>query len=322
MSTLLTKSEQGIIVFHFFKSLKYPIRLTLSLLLIIVGLAMQFFMFRLFPGLLLVFAGNLLLLVKGYDNRLKLGRYDHNAQWKNISREQVDKLEQMHKKIKSWDKSLLDITNTLGFWMFVIIVIIITYLFVNGNNTYNKSYYILAFDIIALILPHWFTGVRKILTLPELIMKINTFKSMLKLFQGKMASCQVDFFVQLIEGEKRKEKKKNIPLPNDIKLKITPKYPPENFLGIYAQISINDVSGTKYPYFYTVFVAKPEYKLHQRTSFYKPTAGLIKKYTTQKEVDVLIIRQFTTRTSGYHTSVKAINKIMTDTLTVLDKLIK
>lgn len=320
MSTLLTKSEQGLIVFHFFKSMKYPLRLILSLLLIAGGMALQVYMFAVLPGLVFVFAGNLLLLVKGYDNRLKLGRYNHNIKWENMSREQVDALQQMHKKIKTWDRSALDITNTLGFWMFVILTIIIIYLFVNGNDIYNRSYYILAFDIIALILPHWFTGVRKILTLPVLIMKINIFKTVINLFSEKLSSYRTDFLVQLIEGEKAKDKTKKIPLPYDMKLKIMPQNPPEDFLGVYAQISVNDVSGTKYPYFYTVLVAKPGYNLQQKTSFYKPSPGLIKEYTTQKEVDVLVIRQFTTRTSGYHTGVKVINTIMQDTLSVLNKM--
>ena len=315
MSSLLNKSEQGTLVFHIIKPLKYPYRISLSLLLIISGFLIQFFYYATFPGLFLVLSGNLLMLVKGYDNRLKMGKLSNYSKWENIGNEKVNKLVEMHKKIISWDRSALDITNVLGFWMFFILSIIVIILLINGAEYYNKSYLILAFNIIVLIIPHWFTGVKKILTLPTLIMKINLLNKLLTTHQQGLNKLNNEFLVQL-NGESQSKL-----LPHDIKIRVSAENAPEGFLGLYGQIAVNNVNGVKYPYFYVVLVAKPEFNLVDKTKSYKPPVNIIKEYTAQTDVDVLIIRQFTTTTSGYQTKETAINSIFSEGLQQFNSII-
>ena len=314
MSAILNKSEQGTIVFLLFKSLKYSLRVVLCMVLIVTGLVLQFYYYSAFPGILVVLFGNLFLLVKGYDNRLKMGKLNPYSQWENISREQVDKLANLHKKIMSWDRSALDITNVLGFWMFFILALIVFILFINGADYFNKSYNILALNIIVLIIPHWFTGVRKILTKPILILKISLLNNLLSKFQTKISEMNIDFLVQL-KGEKADKA-----LPEDIKIKVSSLKDSEFFLGMYGQICVNDVNGAKYPYFYIVLVGKPEFNLKEKTKNYKPPLNLIKEYTIQQDVDVLVIRQFTTSTSGYHTNEKVYCQIFEEGLAVCNLL--
>jgi len=284
------------------------------MILIVLGLGLQFYYYSAFPGFLVVLFGNLFLLVKGYDNRLKMGKLNSYSQWENISKEQVDKLANLHKKIISWDRSALDITNVLGFWMFFIMALIVIILFINGADYYNKSYNILALNIIVLVIPHWFTGVRKILTKPILILKINLLNNLIFKFQSEISEMNIDFLVQF-KGEKAKKA-----LPEDIKIKVSTPKDPEYFLGMYAQICINDVNGSKYPYFYIVLVGKPEFNLKEKTKNYKPPLNMIKEYTIQKDVDVLVIRQFTTSTSGYHTKEKVYCQIFQEGLSILKAL--
>ena len=78
---LLSKSEQGMVVFHLAKSMKYKFRLTLSILLILSGFILQYKMLNVIPGIFLVLAGNLFLLVKGYDTRIKLDKFKPDAEW-------------------------------------------------------------------------------------------------------------------------------------------------------------------------------------------------------------------------------------------------
>ena len=77
MSTnILNKSNQDVVVFHFWKSLSYYPRLALSLGLILTGFILQFYMLNLIPGIFVIFVGNIFLLVKGYHNKVKVGKFD------------------------------------------------------------------------------------------------------------------------------------------------------------------------------------------------------------------------------------------------------
>jgi hypothetical protein len=88
-------------------------------------------------------------------------------------------------------------------------------------------------------------------------------------------------------------------IPDDIKLKVALADQHPDFMGLYGQVVTNDVQGTSYPYFYVVLVAKRGYGLG-RLQVDAPTYAVVELAPTE-EVDVLIIRQFTTDRSGYHT---------------------
>jgi len=91
--------------------------------------------------------------------------------------------------------------------------------------------------------------------------------------------------------------------PNDTRLLIRFKDAPKDFIGLQGQISINSVKGRPYPYFYVVLIAKHSFNLLEKfgkRSFDK----LVVERKKTGEVDVIVIRQRTTKTSGYHTNVK------------------
>jgi len=89
--------------------------------------------------------------------------------------------------------------------------------------------------------------------------------------------------------------------PNDARFMIRFKGAPEDFIGLQGQISINSVKSTQYPYFYVVIIAKSGFQLFKK--FGKPTLKNIAIENKETgEVDVIVIRQFTTQTSGYHTN--------------------
>ena len=91
--------------------------------------------------------------------------------------------------------------------------------------------------------------------------------------------------------------------PNDTRLMIRFKDGPNDFIGLQGQVSINSVKGRPYPYFYIVLIAKHSFNLLKKfgkRSFEK----LVVERKKTGEVDVVVIRQRTTKTSGYHTNVK------------------
>lgn len=90
--------------------------------------------------------------------------------------------------------------------------------------------------------------------------------------------------------------------PNDARVLVKFKDAPDEFIGLQGQISINTVKGRSYPYFYVVLIARPGFGLLDKFKSLK--AGLHKVTVEQKktgEVDVIVLRQTTTKTSGYHT---------------------
>jgi hypothetical protein len=93
--------------------------------------------------------------------------------------------------------------------------------------------------------------------------------------------------------------------PNDTRILVRFKDAPDAFIGLQGQISINTVKSTVYPYFYTVLLARPEFGLFERYGSAKVSLDKITVENKETgEVDVIVIRQTTTKTSGYHTNRK------------------
>jgi hypothetical protein len=88
--------------------------------------------------------------------------------------------------------------------------------------------------------------------------------------------------------------------PNDVRFLTKFKDTPDDLIGLQAQISINKVKGRPYPYFYVVIIAKHGFNLFKKFSSKEPDKLVIEQKRTG-EVDVIVIRQRTTKTSGYHT---------------------
>jgi hypothetical protein len=302
MSTFLSKEEQGVVIFHIWKSLTYNARMGLSLFLIIIGFLIQYYSFSTIPGVFFILVGNLLLLVKGYDNRIKLPAYKAAAEWVKTDNEHLEQIVEINKKLKKWNISATDISNPRGILFFILVLVIVFFIYFIGESSYYPGIDIIAIDVLILLLPHWFTGIKRITTTPELISKIALYKDLMKNYTEKLTMDKVDYMI-LVKGEDEK-------LPEDVKMKITFENQPESLMGMYVQISMNNVEGRDYPYFYVVLVAKQE--MHMLDKYYQSVnvpAKVIKEQSRADGTEIIIIRQYTTKSSGYHTDAKAIKSI-------------
>ncbi len=90
-------------------------------------------------------------------------------------------------------------------------------------------------------------------------------------------------------------------LPMDTRLLVKFKNAPSTFIGLQGQVSINTVKSRNYPYFYLVLLAKPEFHLFEKFEDHSLDKLVIERKKTEG-VDVIVIRQRTTKTSGYHTN--------------------
>jgi len=289
----LSKNEQGIVVFKVFPSIEYKKRMLISFSLIILGIALQIFFYNLFAGIIFILCGSIMQVVTGYDNRIKVGRYRPDAEWQKSDINKLDEILQFDRKMKSWDRSAIDISNGLGLFTLLIVIAVIFIIFMVGINTNNWSLIIISVDAAVLLFPHWVTGTREILRTPKLLIKIKLIKNLLSDAKSLISDNQVEFFL-LLKGNKVK-------IPDDVKIRVSFKNQPRDFLGFYGQVVTNTVQGHDYPYFYVVLVAKKGFGLLKYYQQYDSPSDITTSYSEKKDVEVFVIRRKTSKTSGYHT---------------------
>lgn len=310
----LDSTEQGIVVFKIWKALGYKTRIILFSSLIIIGLGWQLFSRELFPGVILVFLSNLLLLPSGFDNRVKIGRYDPASGWEKVERSKLDEFLALDKKIRKWDVSSLDISNGLGCFFFLLVAGGLVIFFLVSLAVKNKALVMISINAAALLIPFWVTGLRSKFTVPEVTGKCRVIIKLLAMpeLQPRLARHKVDYFF-LLGGEEK------VRVPGDVKFRVNIENQHADFLGLYGQVVMNHVQSTPYPYFYMVLVAKQGYGLDRVFESYQPAKNIIKEYKVQGEAQVLVIRQNTRQTAGYYTHHKHVYQIFLEGLSLAEK---
>ncbi len=295
--------EAGAVIFHILPALPYGQRLAASLGLVLAGFAVQAYSGNLWYGLVLLFCGSGLMCVRGCNNLVETGSFKPGANWDKSGPERLDELLALDRKMCKWDRSFLDATNPLGAIPFALLVFlaIITLMDKNSQEVGAVSLFAwhweaLILDAATLLLPHWLTGLRRIHRLPKLLVKVKALKYVVEKSLPKDNSAEITLLTML-RGKKAK-------LPDDVKLQVRPANAPEGFMGLYVQVVVNLVQGTQYPYLYAVLVAKDGFGLKAVATKFIPPGGMIKEFKIQDGVEVLVIRQHTTKTSGYHTADK------------------
>ena len=305
----LDKEEQGIVVFKIWQSLEYKKRIFLSFSLILAGLFLQFYFKTFFPGIVLVFLGNLFLLPSGHDQRVKIGKFDPKTKWEEVGEQKLREFLILDKKIKKWDISSLDVTNILGFFAFLLLIAVLGFLFWQSLIDNNKSLQIIIADGAVLLFPYWLTGVRSIFTIPNVVKKTRLILRLLskKELETRLKRHEVDYFLLLGGDEK-------IKLPSDVKFRVSIENHHKDFLGLYGQVVMNNVQSTPYPYFYVVLVARRDFGLKNVYEKYVPGRNFIKEFKVQTDVEVLVIRQNTKIRSGYYTKDDQVSNLFSEGL--------
>jgi len=324
--------ERGEIHFFIAKRLPYGWRLIIAFALMVAGLALQILdamhlagmppalAGKGFPvGLALVLAGVLMLLTKGYRNILPQGKPEN---WQPVHRGEIERILVISQEQRAWDHDILDITCLRGLLAFVVIIAMLSLVplvwrLVSGGmipfgyGRPESTGFLLLVNAAVMLLPFWVTGARFILKNDRLVVKSKMLLGIEDTFNrlGKAGGEEFAYQMQTVPAKDGQTR-----APFDIKAVLQFHDGPPEFLGMQMQISINSVQGSDYPYFYCVLVAKHEGLAgnHSRPTSRmrgdwpgRPPRGITVEFEQQTDTDIAVIRQETTRNSGYHTNQRA-----------------
>jgi len=306
MNLLPEPQRRADIQFLVLKQLPYLVRLQVIAACFICGIIIQLFIsFR--AGLVLLAAGTLLSLIKGYAATPKLSSAE---EWKQVTPDEYDKIRRKEKQLRSWDQDAFDITNSLGVLVFGTVALfgLIVWIVLEMRGLARAAAY-WKWDAAIIFIPHWLTGVKSYLTRDKLIVKINFLENVSRVL-AKPSDIHV---LPMLSTAAAKEGGR---VPVDARLMVRFLNAPEYFLGMQIQISINTVQGTDYPYLYCVLIAKKEADFfNAKSSLLKsPPKNILFERAKSEGVDVLVIRQRTTQTSGYHTPLPAAQYVVATAL--------
>jgi len=299
--------QRNVVKFYFAKGLPYNIRVHLMLILLIVGLGLQILFMHPAHGAFFLIAGVGLVLAKGYDSRVRIKGFSLDPDWKIVSIDKIEEIEQLRKRSRKWDTDALDVSNSLGLSALVLIggLALLTAVLLGRLANDARVTTIMVTDIAIFIVPLWFSGMRFILKQPNLAIKVRTILDLYDVFETIKGEDE-EFRPALMLT--KDDQGKSVPI--DARFSITFPHSPEGFYGVQAQINLNIVEGRSYPYFYCVLAAKPGFGLSGYMDEIQPGGGIICEYQEESQAEVLVIRQHTTRTSGYHTDDRQCARIL------------
>ena len=284
--------------FYIAKKLPYNLRIHLTVILLIVGFGLQLIFLNPMSGIPFLVLGIVLVFVKGYDSRARLKTFDLDPNWKTISMEKIQEIERLRQRNRKWDRDALDVSNPLGVFgllLFSSMAIALSVgLGVLAKDT--RIFLILLTDTVILVVPIWLSGMKFILKQPNLTIRVNLILKLYKVFQDLEKGETFKSALMLIKDEN------NGAVPVDARFLVQFPHSPDGFYGLQAQINLNIVQGTSYPYFYCVLAAKPGFRLASYRDKIDCPSRVICEAQKDERAEVLVIRQKTTKKSGYHTN--------------------
>lgn len=285
-------------------------RAILSFLLVMIGYAMQVTGRNFFIGLPFLIGCFLINLIKGISIK---GEKASEYVWEEVTPERIELVYRHCQKIKKF--------KSAGIGCFIGLIFATVFLFgifapvlVGKNGILGFGLTVAIIDTIILFAGLFVSGNKSAWMPNNMDVKATVVRRLINLpLITKDPSLKVAPFIEI-------GKTKTGSFPHDTRLLVKFIDAPESFIGVQGQISINTVKSSAYPYFYAVIIAKHEFDLFKK--FGKPELRNITIENNQDdEVDVVVIRQTTTKTSGYHTDDKVQNYILENSIGLAKKML-
>ncbi len=171
-------------------------------------------------------------------------------------------------------------------------------------------------DLVLLLFFAFLTGNRKIWEPEDLAEKLTALKvawEQLKKMKEPERTDSIQFLI-------RKARKGFVPV--DARIFCSFPKAGKGFYGVQIQVSINKVQNRKYPYLYAVLVAEAGFGLNKGSEGDGFPSWLLREYKKEKDVEIIVLRQRTTKSSGYHTPESRIKEIVDWALLLAKKILK
>ena len=312
MTWLPDPRRQGDIHFLFAKKMPYRLRVATILWLLAAGFLVQL-VIEFWTGLLLLTCATALSLIKGYS---ALPELSGPEDWNQVTPDEYQKVQLKQKQLQKWDRDCFDITNPLGVFCAAVCAggCFLIWLYWMGAGQERLAGFWM-WDTGILFAPHWLTGVRSYLKKDRLIIKIKLLEQMIR-----SLSAPSDVQVLPMLATRRTKEGKRVPTDARLMLRFMPAL--EECLGLQVQASINTVQGTDYPYLYCVLIGKSHNFFDKANHIIQnPPRKITLELKSTQDVVVLVIRQRTTRTSGYHTNQKAAEYVLKSAVDISRKIL-
>jgi len=284
--------RRGEIHFALAKGLSYRARLAVIAALLAAGLAVQVLL-SLGLGAVLLLAASLLAVVQGYRNVPE--GFAGRREWRGAERAQLQQVLTLDRKSHQWDESALDVTCATGAACLLAVIAgtaLVAFVLWSSRLPWLATAFVV--DVLVLLAPHWVTGVRRILTNDPLTVKVRLLLSVMDDWQAHRREGETI----APQMEVRRGSKGEMPCDAKLVLQVAPLG--EHFLGLQVQVVLNNVQGRDYPYLYCVLVARPEMEMLPRIR-HRPPADIVVEPKHQGDVDIVVVRNKTTKGGGYHT---------------------
>ncbi len=293
--------EEPVLKFLLAKSMSYDRRMHVTIALAAIGLIVQIATLSFWFGAPLILAALLLSWVVGFDNRVDYRSYHGGTHWETVPFDRLLDLLRIEKKMVSWDQSMLDITSPGGaaIW-FVTVFLVGVVTFAIGQASWDAAL-IFGGDAALLIAFQWLNGMRRIHRKPELMLKANHLAK---------AAAGLEPATGTVRAQLRLRGEGDDAIPEGVKVVVQFPDGPSHFLGVQSQVVLNRVQGTPHPYCYAVLVAREGHDLLEATRGMDLPSGVIRETQTKNGVDVVVVRQRTSRPSGFKTEPRKSQQIL------------
>lgn len=290
-----------------FSALPKSIRMIITVPLLFIGFAIQFNYSIILGGIFILLASLLNIMHLATIKEHK----SSTQNWERVTYDEINKVLEKMKAMKKWQGYSYN-----GRSLFVFIVSIFAIFILSpAIALLPRTGKIIALDFYLLFVPAFISGSRKVWIPADLQLKIDT---LTKINTFSLMKSYPDLKTQPFLLIGKESSQSTFPLDTRLLIKFTKA--PKDFIGTQIQASINKVGSNSYPYVYAVIIAKKSMNLEMNKAF-STDKNIIFEHQAQDEMDILVIRQFTTKTSGYHTNDKVISAIVQQALATSQQLL-
>ena len=288
------------IAFLFLPKIPYEQRLLIAGACVAVGVVFQVteILFLFYIGTAFVFVGALGMLARRIVNRPNVRG---KREWEAVTLDRWERVVELDRESRRWSRAFLSTSSGLGVFagLVGIALIYLAGLFVYRLTRTRMLYVAWLLDAYMLFGALWLSGGVFAWRPTRLLLVIKTllpWAEHLKQAVGPGAVVQPMLEIKRsAEGE----------LPTGARYFVRWPASKSGLMGLQIQLSLNNVQGRQYPYLYAVIVAEKGVGLRDNPLFVEARkSDDTVSFEHEPDVEVAVIRQRTTASTGYHTKPK------------------